>query len=168
VDGYLFDASALSAYLNEQHRYHSTAQERIDAIPEDALRLVSVVTVAEINYGIRLAESAGSSRLEEYRQRLVTIRQYALLELTYYTGEVYAELKARIAAHVQKKAGKKLPRWIEDWIALGSEKRLQVDENDLWICAQAKERDLILVSGDSDMRNIQAIDPELRILLTRD
>ncbi len=168
MHGYLFDTSALSAYLNEQHPHHTSARERIDAIPTEALRLVSVVTVAEVDYGIRFAENAGSSRLDEYRQRLETIRRYALLDLTHHTGEFYAELKAKIAAHVQKKAGSKMPRWIEDWVVLGSEKRLQIDENDLWICAQAKERDLILVTGDTDMRNIQAIDPELRLLLTRD
>lgn len=167
MDGYLLDASALSAYLNEQHPHHAIAKGRIDAIAPDALRLVSIVTLAEIDYGIRFAEFAGSARLDEYRQRLAVIRQYAVLDLTHHTSEVYAELKARVATHVQRKAGKKLPRWIEDWIELGSEKRLQIDENDLWICAQAKERDLILVTGDTDMRNISAIDPEVRLLLTR-
>jgi tRNA(fMet)-specific endonuclease VapC len=168
VEGYLFDASALSAYLNEDHPYHLTTRERIDSIPADALRLVSMITVAEIDYGIRFAESSGSPRLKEYRDRLETIRLYALLDLTRYTGEVYAELKAKVAARIQKKAGKKLPRWVEDWIALGSEKRLQIDENDLWICAQALERDITLVTGDSDMRNIQAVDTQLRLLITRD
>lgn len=168
MDGYLFDASALSAYLSPQHQFHATAKARIDALPPGALRLVSVITLAEMDYGIRLAEQARSTRLDEYRQRLSVVRRYAQLDLTHHTGEVYAELKARIAGHVLRKAGKKLPRWLEDWIESGSEKRLQVDENDLWLCAQSKERDLILVTGDTDIRNINAIDPDVRILLTRD
>lgn len=56
---------------------------------------------------------------------------------------------------------------IEDWVDLGSAKRLQIDENDLWIAAQAKERDLIIVTGDTDMRIIASVDPDVRIRMTR-
>ena len=58
-------------------------------------------------------------------------------------------------------------RWIEEWIVLGSGKRLGIDENDLWIAAQAKERDLIIVTGDDDMRVLETVDPEVQVLLTR-
>jgi predicted nucleic acid-binding protein len=68
---------------------------------------------------------------------------------------------------MQRKPGKKMRRWIEDWIEMGSDKRLQIDENDLWICAQAKERDLVVVTGDVDIRRLSSFDPDLRILLTR-
>ncbi len=168
MDGYLFDASALSAYLNEQHPYNGKATAIIDAIPLDALRFVSVVTIGEIQYGIRRAEGEHAARLDEYRERLSTIRKHPLLDVTRHTADVYAELKSKLAAKVLRKAGKKLPRWIEDWVSTGSGKRLQIDENDLWIAAQAKERDLVLVTGDADLRNLQAVDPELRLLLTRD
>jgi predicted nucleic acid-binding protein len=68
---------------------------------------------------------------------------------------------------MQRKIGKKMPRWIEDWIEVGSAKRLQIDENDLWICAQAKERDLVVVTGDMDIRRLSSFDLDLKILLTR-
>lgn len=35
-----------------------------------------------------------------------------------------------------------------------SGKNFQIDENDLWICAQAKERDLIVVTGDGSIRHL--------------
>lgn len=168
MDGYLFDASALSAYLNEDHIYHASATAKINALPSESLKLVSIITLAEIDYGVRLAERAGSKRLEEYRQRLDVIKRYAPLPLTNHTSETYAELKACIASHMQQRPKKKLPRWIEDWIDQNSAKHLQIDENDLWICAQAKERDLILVTGDGDIRRVASYDPDLRILLTRD
>jgi predicted nucleic acid-binding protein len=168
VDGYLFDASALSAYLNEDHTYHASAAVKIDALPFDSLKLVSIITLAEIDYGIRSAERAGSTRLEQYRDRLDVIKRYAPLNLTSHTSESYAELKACVASHMRRRPRKKHPRWIEDWIDLNSAKRLQIDENDLWICAQAKERDLILVTGDYDIRQLASYDPGLRIILTRD
>jgi tRNA(fMet)-specific endonuclease VapC len=168
VDGYLFDTSALSAYLNEGHSFHASASARIDALPSDSLKLVSIITLAEIDYGIRLAERAGSARLVEYRERLEIIKRYAPLDMTGHTSESYAELKACIASHMSRRPNKKMPRWIEDWIDNSSAKRLQIDENDLWICAQAKERDLILVTGDDDIRRVTSYDPSLRIILTRD
>lgn len=165
--GYLLETSALSAYLNRDHKHHRTAVEVIDALPAHAPKLVSVVTLAEFDYGIRLAELMGSARLVEYRQRLEVVRQYTQLNLTHHTSEAYAELKLQLASHVHRKPGKKLPRWIEDWVLRGSAKGLQIDENDLWLCAQAKERDLTIVTGDDDIRRLAAIDPSLHILLTR-
>lgn len=167
MSGYLLDTSALSAYLNEDHPHHAEAKSVVDGLPVSAVKLVSAVTLAELDYGIRFAELQGSKRLIEYRMRLDVVRQYASLDLTRYTGEVYAELKVRLAAQMQRKAGKKMPRWIEDWVDVGSAKRLQIDENDLWICAQAKERDFIVVTGDIDIRQLSSFDPELKILLTR-
>ena len=42
-------------------------------------------------------------------------------------------------------------------------RKLQVDENDLWICAQAKERDLIVVTADRWMKRISDADCEVRL-----
>ena len=43
---------------------------------------------------------------------------------------------------------RRAPRWLEDWQVRASSQTLQVDENDLWIVAQAIERDYILVTCD--------------------
>jgi predicted nucleic acid-binding protein len=167
VSGYLLDTSALSAYLNDQHPNHAAALAIIGGLPLDAAKFVSVVTLAELDYGIRFAELQGSQRLAEYRQRLEVVRQYTSLDLTRHTSDAYAELKVLLAAQMQRKAGKKMRRWIEDWVEIGSGKRLQVDENDLWICAQAKERDLVVVTGDTDIRQLASLDPDLKIVLTQ-
>jgi predicted nucleic acid-binding protein len=167
VAGYLLDTSALSAYLNEDHQHHVTTATVVDGLPSNAAKFVSVVTHAEFDYGIRLAELQRNRRLGEYRQRLGVVRKYASLDLTRYTSEYYAELKVNLASKVFRKPGKKMPRWIEDWVERGSAKRLQIDENDLWICAQAKERDLVVVTGDVDIRQLSVLDPDLKVLLTR-
>jgi predicted nucleic acid-binding protein len=166
VTGYLLDTSALSAYLHPGHAHHASAVKVIDGLPADATKVIAVATLAELDFGIRLAEHAGSSRLNEYRDRLRIVREYTCLGMSQHTADEYAALKAKLAARVLKNAGANLPRWIEDWVDLGSGKRLQIDENDLWICALAKERDLVLVTGDGDMRTLASIDPDLRILLT--
>ena len=165
--GFLIDTTALSAYMNQEHQHHDSTVAVVDRLPESAPKLVSIVTLAEFDYGIRLAEMNGSTRLNEYRQRLSVVRNYAPLEMTRHTGEAYAAIKSSLAARVQKKPGKKMRRWIEDWVALGSGKELQIDENDLSIAAQTKERDLVIVTGDNDMRVLSSVDSEIRILFTR-
>lgn len=168
MTGYILDTSALSAYLHEGHPHHSVVVRVIDGLPHEAHKFVSIVTLAEIDYGICRAELADSTHLDEYRDRLEIIRQYARIDLTHHTSEAYAELKCRLASHMQRKAGQKMPRWIEDWIFLGSAKRLQSDENDLWICAQAKERDLVVVTTDLDFRQFETVDSEVRVLLAQE
>ena len=167
MSGYLLDTSALSAYLNEDHPHHEVAVSVIGGLPTGAAKFVSIVTLAELDFGIRLAELQGSQHLVAYKKRLEVVRAYASLDLTRHTSEVYAELKVRLASQMQRKPGKKMRRWVEDWIDSASDKRLQIDENDLWICAQAKERDLVVVTGDIDIRRLSSFDPDLRILLTR-
>jgi len=167
MDGYLFDASALSAYMNEDHQHHESTLKVIDNIPDDALKFVSVITLGEFEYGVRSAEYAGSVHLAQYRRRLDVIRRHQPLDLTRHTSDAYGELKARLASRVLPRASKRMPRWIEDWLLTGSAKSLQTDENDLWICAQAKERDLIVVTGDIDILNLSSVDSDLRILFTR-
>ena len=166
MTGYLLDTSALSAYLNPLHPHHASAVSVIDGLPADAPKTVATPTLAELDFGIRFAEQAGSPYLAEFRERLRIVREYTCLGISQHTAEEYAVLRAKLAAQVLKKADGKLPRWIEDWVDRGSAKRLQMDENDLWIAAVAKERDLTVVTGDGDMRTLAAVDSELRILLT--
>ena len=47
-----------------------------------------------------------------------------------------------------------------------SGKKLQMDENDLWMCAQAREKNLVLVTADKKMRDIVvAADTKTKFLL---
>jgi len=55
------------------------------------------------------------------------------------------------------------PRWIEEWVDKATGQKLQVDENDLWLCAQAKERNLILLTADKKINRIKAVVPAIRI-----
>lgn len=167
MEGFLLDTSALSAYLNPAHQHHAAAVETIDALPQTSMKLVSIVTLGELQFGLAMAEAAESKQLPVFRERLAALRHYAPLDMTRHTAAAYADLKRRLARRVQARANQAQPsRWIEDWIDANSGKRLQIDENDLWIAAQAKERDLTIISGDRDMEALTAVDAEVRLRLT--
>ncbi|KAA3513829.1 hypothetical protein DXM25_22345 [Agrobacterium rosae] len=86
-----------------------------------------------------------------------------MAEVGRHPAEAYGEVKARLAAHYLD-LSRRVPRWIEDWQGRVPSKTLQVDENDLWIVAQAIERDYLLVTSDLRLadRFGKAI-PELRL-----
>ena len=165
--GYLLDTSALSAYYYGQHQHHARAVALIDGLEADALLLVSVITIAELEYGIRLAEFHNSSHLPELRERVTRIKSHGQLPVTHHTSDVYAGLKFKLAQTRIRPGKKKMPRFLEDWADRGSGKVLQIDENDLWICAQTKERDLTLITTDTDFRAFEAADRDIRILFVQ-
>lgn len=165
--GYLLDTCALSAYYNGQHPHHARAVALINGLEANALLLVSVISIAEIEYGIRLAEFQNSSHLPELRERAERIKGHAQLPVTHHTSDVYADLKFKLAQTRIRPGKKKMPRFIEDWADRGSGKVLQIDENDLWICAQAKERDVTLITTDTDFRAFEAADRDIRILFVQ-
>jgi len=95
-------------------------------------------------------------------------KSYRVLELTKHTGVAYAELKSLLATTVQKKVNSQKPsRWLEDWIDANTGKKLQIDENDLWVAAQAKERDFTLISGDNDMLPLKELDLAFRLIIAK-
>lgn len=163
--GYLLDTNALSAYYNETHPHHEITRSKVDALDKGAPQLVSVISLGEIEFGIRLAEYEGSTHLPEMHLRLECIRQHARLDVSHHTSGAYAELRTAIAKRVLRPGRKKRPRHIEDWVDRASGKTLQIDENDLWICAQAKERDLTLITTDLDFRIFELVDPSIELIL---
>ena len=89
---------------------------------------------------------------------------YPLLDITRHTAAEYAELKAILATTYLAKALKKeRPRWLENWVDKATGQTLQVDENDLWMCAQARERNLILITADAKMERVSNADPSVRL-----
>ena len=91
---------------------------------------------------------------------------YAVLNLTHHTAASYSKLKSGLAVkYLAKPLRKDRPKQIEDWVDRTTGKALGVDENDVWMCAQAKERDLVLVTSDARMKRIADADADVRLLI---
>jgi hypothetical protein len=79
---------------------------------------------------------------------------------------VVLDLFAKCICQPGKAARAQRPRWIDQWPTRIRAETLQIDENDLWICAQARERNLILLTTDCNMVDrISAADPSIRFQL---
>lgn len=161
--GYLLDTCALSAFYFAEHKFHDLAKQLFDQFREDDNQFVSVITMAEIDFGVLLAEKTGTAHIVEMKERADLIRQHAGLEIGLDAAKVYSELKSTIAENVKVNSKHKRPRYLEDWINKHSSKALALGENDLWLCTQAIARDLTLVTTDAGFARFKASHPALKL-----
>jgi tRNA(fMet)-specific endonuclease VapC len=166
VDAYLVDTSILSAYLDAKHTAYGTTRLSVDALPAESPRYVSVVTLGELSFGAELPLALGKGDSPSLRTIIADARAYAILDLSHHTATAYSQLKSKVAVkYLEKALRRDRPKYIEDWVDRATGKALGIDENDLWMCAQAKERGLVFVTGDGKIQRIADADSEVRLLV---
>lgn len=157
MDGYLLDTCAISALVDAQHPSHAAVRAAVEAIEQGAPRYVSCVTLAEIRFGALVDEASTGKTSPRTAQLLKDLQVCPVLEITRHTAREYGELRTGIAlAYLAKYLRANRPRWIENWKDRVTGERLQIDENDVWICAQARERNLVLITTDKKMVEVIA------------
>lgn len=150
--------------MDPSHAKHVAATAAVAALDQDSPKYVSVVTLAEISFGRRLFEQETGKAAPSLAAIVEAAKRHALLDVTRHTAEEYADIKSTLARkYLLRVFRRDRPRWLENWVDKATGQTLQVDENDLWICAQARERDLVLVTADLKIDRIAKADPSLRI-----
>ncbi|MGA1834269.1 PIN domain-containing protein [Rhizobium wenxiniae] len=166
MEAYLLDTTILSIYLDPTHPHHATKSQSLAALSADSPRFVSAIALAELGFGTRLASLLGKGNLSALQAIIAQAQSHAVLDITHHTASVYAEVKANVAhKYLAKTLRKDRPKYIEEWVDKATGQKLAIDENDLWMCAQAKERDLIFVTADARMKRIPDADPNVRLLV---
>ncbi len=165
IDGYLLDSCLISALLDPTKVNHNTVCTAINDLDNAALKYVSVITLAELLFGTKLAVLRGDSNTERLEEIIRKAKTHKPLEVTKHTANGYGQIKAELANKYLDCAlrKEKRPRWIEEWIDKATGQKLQIDENDLWLCAQATERNLVLLTAERKIHRISAAVPALRI-----
>ena len=166
MDGFLLETTTLSALLNPRDARHQDATRLVASIPEGTPKYVSAVALAELAFGVDLIRAVTGAVPEHLSQVIRDASSHPILDITRHTAMAYGELKTLLAIHYLERANRSnRPRWLEDWIDRNTGKALQVDDNDLWMCAQAKERSLVLVTADNGISRIADVDPSVQLLL---
>jgi predicted nucleic acid-binding protein len=164
--GYLLETTILTICLDSRHPRYNEVVRELEALPSNAARYVSVIGLAELEFGANLAQTVGKADVPSLREKLREARTHAVLDITHHTASAYADTKAKLAVkYLASTLRRDRPRYLEDWVDKTTGKALGVDENDLWMCAQAKERDIILVTADRRIYRISEADPDVRLLL---
>ena len=166
MDAFLLDTTILSIYLDPTHKFHAEKSRALDALPAVAPRYISAVALAELIFGADLAALIGRGDVPAFREMIRETRRYAVLDITHHTAAAYGELKSKIAVkYLAKPLRRDRPKYVEDWVDRATGKVLGIDENDLWMCAQVKERGLVLVTADRRIKRIEDADSDVRLLI---
>lgn len=149
-NGYLLDTNAVGHWFTGNEH----VCRRIDALPDDTPLWISAVTMGEIEFGHRVTESTDESRRDDYEawvcQKFRAKRR--ILPITRDTWQYYGPLRAVIFHDYppQPGANENRPESCFDTVTATT---LGIDENDLWIAAQAIEHVLVLVTQDGALHS---------------
>lgn len=163
MKGYLLDTNAISDWLDETKPRHEAVSNRIEQLAStDAILLTSVVVLGEIEYGIRVEAHKRHDFLDQLQAQVEVqfAKKKLLLDVTRFTTLVYGDLRARLFEKYAPGTNRKKGMRPEELACPVTSLLLGIQENDLWIAAQAIERNLILVSNDR-MKHIRDVAKEL-------
>jgi tRNA(fMet)-specific endonuclease VapC len=117
------------------------------------------VTLGEIAFGHKLVPKPNVDAQRDYENFLSSQFPF-VVSIDRHTVEYYAILRAKL---FQKFAPKnKRPRWIEQLQDPISGRELGIQENDLWLAAQAVQYNLVFVTNDR-LKKIRGIESDLLI-----
>ena len=117
-----------------------------------------------MRYGIQLYEMSTGASLPNAAAMIASAQQFPRMDIARHTATEYAELKSILAVHYMPNVTKQFrKRYVEDWIDKFTGKALRVDDNDLWICAQARETNLTVIAGDRRMEVVRRADPTVKL-----
>jgi predicted nucleic acid-binding protein len=155
VADYLLDTNILAYWYDTSRPEHAKVLDRIGKVklPDPRTKYVprlyvSIITLGEIEYGHRVAPASDAVRQREFT-RFVREKCPVALELTDDVAENYGELRAWLFENCGPKAKKSKAKRTEELVNPTTGKELGIDENDIWIAAQAKTHNFVFVTHDS-------------------
>ncbi len=165
MDGYLFDTNAVSALWNARHPEHDTVKTFFASVSQSPVWL-STIVLAEIEYGIKITPEIDIDSRDQVRREMS--KHPFILDIDKHTIGPYSDLRAELFKKFspRDRRGRLTVKWPEDLIDRTSAKELGIQENDIWIAAQAIQYNLILVTDDYMQRLVEIserLDYPLRI-----
>lgn len=161
MQGYLLDTNILRFWFDRQRAEHEAVGRRLAALAEDAPLQISAITLGEIEYGRRLVGGEHGEREAEMRT-FIDHRFPIPLLVDKHTRTTYGTLRARLFERFAPKRLRTRLRRPEQLTDPATALQLGVDENDLWIAAQALQHNLVLVTHDR-MARLREVAAELRV-----
>lgn len=161
MQGYLLDTNIVSYWHDESRLEHEHVKQRIEERPQEAPLMISAITLGEIEYGLWVV--LGDNALSQHAFReFVDFYLPMVLDISSKTRMYYGMLRARLfekfSPHERRSRRLRPEQLIDPVTSLV----LGIQENDLWIAAQALEFNLVLVTNDAIQR-IRDICDELQV-----
>ncbi len=158
--GYLLDTNIVSYWFHAERPEHERVLQRPQQLPVGTPLAVSAITLGEIEYGLRVLDTSPDyeAELTEFIQEQFPM----VLSVTATTRIDYGSIRARLFRKYAPGELRQKVRRPEQLVDPVTGSTLGIQENDLWIAAQAVEHNLVLVSNDR-LTHIREVAPELRV-----
>jgi tRNA(fMet)-specific endonuclease VapC len=157
----LLDTNIVSYWFDGTCPENSAVVDHIERLTKGTPLAISAVSLGEIEFGLRV-HPADVVEFEVELQRFIQDQLPLVLNVTSTTRTYSGALRARVfeCFAPRKKRGKRSRA--EELADPATGRELGVQENDLWIAAQALEHNLVLVTNDQ-LSRIREVGGDLRI-----
>ena len=155
MQDYMLDTNIIAFWFDTARPEHSKVVARVNAARRPGPQTnyvshlyVSVITLGEIEYGHRVAFTPDLAKQAAY-SKFVQEQCPDAREITKHVASQYAELRGWLFNNCAPKGKKSKTKRAEELVYPTTGRELGIDENDIWIAAQAKAHNLVLVTHDS-------------------
>jgi tRNA(fMet)-specific endonuclease VapC len=146
VRGYLLDTNILSYWFDEKSPQHENVVRHLAALDANTPLRLSVISLGEMEYGHRCVSDTDTA-IQVAFEDFVSKRLPGVLRIQRSTSIHYGQVRARLFkkfAPKGKRSGLRPCQLVDPITATN----LGIQENDLWLAAQAIEFNLVLVTHD--------------------
>ncbi len=150
----MLDTSVASVSWDRESNRHEGVRRRLAGLGQSIV-YVSAISIAEVEYGLRVAPKIDSGRQSMVRDAMAS---YRVLDVDQHTAVVYGEIRANLfrTFAAKDRQGRMSTKRVEDLIDRTTSKELGIQENDLWIVSVAVQYNLNFVTKDRMHRVICA------------
>ena len=155
MEGYLLDTNAASVLWDKRHREYGILRSFIQKRGQSPI-WISIVVFGEVEYGLKTAPRMDESLQADVRKKMSAFP--LVLDLDKHTVEPYSDLRAALFEKYAPKGKRNRlkAKQPEELCEKTTSKKLGIQENDIWIAAQAIQYNLVLMTRDY-MRRLQEV-----------
>lgn len=130
---------------------HLNVKNRVQKLPSDSILSISIISWGEVAYGHKVESPVETPIQVEFNQ-FIKSKRPKTFEIDIHTANKYGELRALLFEKFVSKGKKKKNLRPEQLVDPVTSLELGLQENDLWIAAQAITRNLTLITNDKLIR----------------
>ena len=164
MHGYLLDTNIVVYWFDARRPQHECVVRHIQELPEATPLMISAITMGEIEFGLQVSKvnTPEQEASQEELRAFIDTNLPMVLDVTkairVYYGLLRASVFEKYAPNAKRRSGLR-PEQLIDPV---TSRELGIQENDLWMAAQALQYNLVFVTNDK-IERIREVCADLQI-----
>jgi len=147
MHAFLLDTCIWSCWFDVKREQHVNVKSHVQKLPSDSILGISIISWGEVFYGHK-AESSDETPIQVEYIQFIKSKRPMTFEIDIHTANKYGELRALLFDKYAPKDKRKKNLRPEQLVDPITSLELGIQENDLWISAQAMVRNMTLATDD--------------------